>query len=109
MQEHVAAEIRAIVTDDFLREHFAIGWVDGDAYLQALVLCAHLRADRIPEAIYAHGVILGRVQRELVEYGAPDEDWPHIKLLELLCGYIEQDSYLWQGGQWQQRLGLEAL
>jgi hypothetical protein len=69
---------------------------------RALVLCAHLRADRTPEAIYAHGPILSEVQGELVGYGAPAGDRPHIKLLELLCEYIEHDFYLWHDGQWRQ-------
>jgi hypothetical protein len=64
-------------------------------------LLANIRADRVPEAITAHKLLVREVRGDLVDGGTT---WPeHVKLVVLLHEYIELHGYTYymERRQWE--------
>jgi hypothetical protein len=68
----------------------------------ALALAAHLRADRIPEAMYAHHVLLSDVLRIMQDTSERVTDH-YLDLISSLAEYIECAPWIFEGGEWHYR------
>jgi hypothetical protein len=90
-----AKAIRAIVTREFLASQDA-GGCNLDVH-HALVLCYFLRADRFPEAVHAHTVLLQDIRNDLRDYGTADPTY--IEIANALYSYIE-GPFRFRDGKW---------
>lgn len=100
-QQEATDAIRAIVTAEYLEEQIETDWaVPRPEFKQAVVLCHHLRPDRLPEAIFVHRVFLAHLHAELDWYGFPTDDNRLPELLDLITVYIDAEGLAWDEGRW---------
>jgi hypothetical protein len=106
--EAKAAEIRALASLQAIRD---MGLDNNDDTHHAMFICRSLRADRLPEAIFAHRILSRQAARDLLTSGMVDVEL--VQLVARLFHYID-GSLLWENGDWApvhdvaSRLGFSA-
>jgi hypothetical protein len=101
--EHEAAGVRKAVTESLMFDVHH-GAHDPDArheLFEAVVLCKHLTAARVPDAKLAHKAVAAEIQRGLQEYGVVDEGYT--ELLNQLVSFLTTAGLRYDDGEWVER------
>jgi hypothetical protein len=92
--EAKAAEVRALAS---LRSIKGMGLDNNDDTHHAMIICRFLRADRYPEAIFAHRVLSRQVARDMLRSGLSEPEL--VQLVTHLFNYIDGE-YSFENGAW---------
>ena len=92
--EAKAAEIRALAS---LQAISGMGLDNNDDAHHAMFICRSLRADRYPEAIFAHRILSKQAARDMLGSGFADLEL--VQLVLHLFNYLDGE-YSFENGEW---------